>query len=173
MKKLILALLISVLFSSCLTVGRIQRNCDKFAMVCGTGTVTDNRYKDTTIYVNRYVPVYLPKDTAKVSQTLKIDSLGAQMAPVTVDEGYETVTASVTNSHLSVSGFFNRDSLITHIRDSVVLKNAIRESASKTTVKVTEKYIPGWYLFTSWYTIIGWVLLAIFLIIKLGIIKII
>lgn len=78
MKHLITIILIGILSVSCMTVDRISRNCDKFALICITETQRDTVtktvikteivYKDTTIYVNipgktviKKVPVYIEK----------------------------------------------------------------------------------------------------------------
>ena len=167
MKKLIGILLTGFLFSSCLTVKRVERNCDLFAKICETGTTTEIRYKDTTIFIDRDVPVYLPRDTAYLQGQVTLDTLGAQMEPTTIKEGLMTITARVKDSKLTASGFINRDSIVANIRDSILIKNAIRQSNSKTTVTIREKYIPGFYKFTFWFAIISWVGLILWIIIKL------
>jgi len=167
MKKLIGILLVGILFSSCLTVKRVERNCDLFAKICGTGTTTEIQYKDTTIFINRDVPVYLPRDTTYLQGQVTIDSLGAQMQPTTINKGMVTITARIKNSKLTASGNINRDSIVANIRDSILIKNAIRHSNSKTIVTISEKYIPGFYRFTFWFTIIEWAALLIFGAIKI------
>jgi len=162
MKKLIGILLIGFLFSSCLTVKRVERNCDLFAKICGTGTTTEIRYKDTTIFINRDIPVYLPRDTAYLQRQVSVDTLGAQMQPAIINDGIMTITARIKDSKLTASGYINRDSIVANIRDSILIKNAIRQSSSKTTVTIMEKYIPGFYRFTFWFTIIEWAALLIF-----------
>ena len=171
MKKLIGILLVGFLFSSCMTVKRVERNCDLFAKICGTGTTTEIRYKDTTIFINRDVPVYLPRDTAHLQGQLTIDTLGAQMQRRIFKEGLITITARVKDSKLTAIGYFNRDSIVANIRDSILIKNAIRQSNSKTMVTIREKYIPGFYRFTFWFAIIAWTCLLIWLIIKLEVIR--
>jgi len=171
MKKLIAFLLIGILFSSCLTVKRVERNCDLFAKICGTGTTTEIRYKDTTIFIDRDVPVYLPRDTAYFQGQVTLDTLGAQMQPTTINEGMVTITARIKDSKLTASGYINRDSIVANIRDSILIKNAIRHSNSKTIVTISEKYIPGFYRFTFWFAIIAWACLVLWLIIKLGVIR--
>ena len=171
MKRLIGIFLIGFLFSSCLTVKRVERNCDLFAKICGTGTTTEIRYKDTTIFIDRIVPVYLPRDTAHLQGQLTIDTLGAQMQQTIINEGLMTITARVKDSKLTASGYFNRDSIVANIRDSILIKNAIRQSSSKMTVTIREKYIPGFYHFTFWFAIIAWTCLLIWLIIKLEVIR--
>jgi len=167
MKKLIGILLIGFLFSSCLTVKRVERNCDLFAKICGTGTTTEIRYKDTTIFINRDIPVYLPRDTAYLQRQVSVDTLGAQMQPAIINDGIMTITARIKDSKLTASGYINRDSIVANIRDSILIKNAIRQSSYKTTVTIREKYIPGFYRFTFWFAILVWAGLILWIIIKL------
>jgi len=167
MKKLIGILLVGILFSSCLTVKRVERNCDLFAKICGTGTTTEIQYKDTTIFINRDVPVYLPRDTTYLQGQVTIDSLGAQMQQEIINDGMVTITTKVKDSKLIASGYISRDSLVANIRDSILIKNAIRQSSSKTTVTIREKYIPGFYRFTFWFAVIEWAALLIFGAIKI------
>ena len=63
------------------------------------------------------------------------------------------------------------EEIVANIRDSILIKNAIRQSNSKTMVTIREKYIPGFYRFTFWFAIIAWAGLLIWLIIKLGVIR--
>ena len=160
--KYLIYLLIPILFTSCLTARRIERNCDLFAKVCGSGTTTEIRYRDTIIYLDRKVPVFLPHDTAQLHGLVNINSSGAQMNRITSSSGIVTVTAEVVNSKLTATGYINRDSIIAQVRDSIKLKNAIRESDSKTTVTVQEKVIPGFYKFTFWVFIAELVALLLY-----------
>jgi len=168
--RTLLYLVILIVCSSCLTARRIEKNCDLFAKICGTGTVTEIRYKDTTIIFDRRVPVFLPRDTAKLQGLVKINSTGAQMPVVTSKKGIVTISAQVIDSKLTATGFINRDSIIAAIRDSVKLKNAIRESGTTTTVVVREPYIPGFYKFTFWVVILGFLVGIIWLIIRFKIV---
>lgn len=160
--KYLIYLLIPILFSSCLTARRIERNCDLFAKVCGSGTTTEIRYRDTIIYLDRKVPVFLPHDTAQLRGLVSINSSGAQMNRITSSSGIVTVTAEVVDSKLTATGYINRDSIIAQVRDSIKLKNAIRESDSKTIVTIQEKVIPGFYKFTFWVFIAELVALLLF-----------
>jgi hypothetical protein len=159
---------ILILFSSCMTARRIERNCDLFSKVCGSGTTTEIKYRDTTIYVERLVPVLLPQDTAKATGQIVITAGGAQMPPVVVKKGIVTVRAEVRDSKLIAYAYINRDSLVMTIRDSILLKNAISQSASKTTLApIRVKYIPVFYKITFWMMIAEIIGLILWLIIRL------
>jgi len=86
MKNLLLILLISVLSASCLTVKKIEKNCDLFAAVCVTEKETDTviriiekteiEYRDTIIYVKvpgktviKEVPVYIENGIVNSDQS--------------------------------------------------------------------------------------------------------
>lgn len=171
--RTLIYLIILIVCSSCLTARRIEKNCYLFAKICGTGTITEIRYKDTTIFFDRMVPVFLPRDSAKIHGLVKINSTGAQLPSITSKKGIVTIRAEIVDSKLTATGFINRDSIIAAIRDSVTLKNAIRLSNSKTTVVVKEKYIPVFYKFTFWVAILGFVSGVIWLILRFKIVTLV
>lgn len=139
-----MALVVIVLMSSCLTVGRIQRNCDKFAAVCGGTTTTVIEYRDTTIYIDKPVWLKLPKDTAKL--VLNLGKGGdIKDGKTSIKSGIVTINTEVKDSVLKITSFINKDSIVSQLRDS--LKIAIKSEYSKTIVPVKECYIPGWYKF--------------------------
>lgn len=78
MKNLLIIIILGLLFSSCMTISRVSKNCDLFMAVCEvpikkeveiiTNTVTEIQYKDTTIYIEipgkeviKEIPVYIEK----------------------------------------------------------------------------------------------------------------
>jgi hypothetical protein len=159
---------ILILFSSCMTAKRIERNCDLFSKVCGTGTTTEIKYRDTTIYVERMIPVLLPQDTAKATGQIVITGSGAQMSPVVIKKGIVSIMAEVRDSKLIAYAYINRDSLVMSIRDSILLKNGISQSTSKTSLApIRLKYIPAIYKFTFWLVIAEFIGLILWLIIRL------
>lgn len=156
-------------FTSCMTVDRIHRNCDKFAMICGTGTNTQIVYKDTTIFVTRDESIPIPADTAILNSIAKVDSMGAQMQKTESKQGIVTISTLIKNSKVTSTGYVNTSELIAHITDSIVLKNAVRATTSNTKIIVREKYIPSFYKFTFWFFFL--IMLATGLIIIYKIIK--
>lgn len=160
-------ILILLSMQSCLTVARIQRNCDAFSKICTVATVTDIKYRDTTIYIDRKVPVFLSRDTAKIYGLVGISTLGAQMAAMTSTSGLVTVKSSIENSKLVTVGYINKDSIVAAIRDSVILKNAIRDTNSKNTIVVRDKSVSAIYKYSLWIVIIEIVALILLVISKL------
>ena len=69
MKKIIFVL-ITLSLQGCLTIGQIERNCDKFAKLCAPVTVTE--YRDTTFYVRDTLYWQLPRDTVTIRDTVMI-----------------------------------------------------------------------------------------------------
>lgn len=161
MKKLITLLGIVLVMSSCLTVGRIQRNCDKFAALCVTEKETVTVYRDTTIYRTDTIRVPLPfRDTVKITDTVRIVNNLAWLPPVHKRFGIIGVDASVARSILNVNAYLT-DSTILHARnDTVLLEKVIKEDAITQTVVV--KHVPKFYKVLLWIFIfqvlaaVGW-----------------
>jgi hypothetical protein len=116
--------------------------------------------------------VFLPKDTAHLHGVVRINSTGAQMAGITSKKGIVTVTAKMEDSELTATGFVNRDSLMQQIRDSILIRNALRESVTSKTAVVREKYIPIFYRFAFWIVIIEIVALILYLLVKFGLVRV-
>ncbi len=159
--KLLLILLATLLFTSCLTVGRIERNCDKFAQICVTEKETVTVYRDTTIYLRDTIRVPLPfRDTVKITDTVRIVNNMAWLPPVRKRFGIIEVDASVARSILNVNAYLT-DSTILHARsDTILLEKVIKEDAITQTVVV--KHVPKFYKVLLWIFIfqvlaaIGW-----------------
>lgn len=136
MKKLLIFLM-CIGLSSCLTVGRIQRNCDKFYRICAVNTV-----RDTTIVVKDTVTIELPKDTVEFTKYLPcIDGI-VNMPPKTVVNGIVTAEAWVINNDLQVKAWINQKQITIVESDTVFLPGAVTEH---TITLPPEKYIPNLY----------------------------
>ena len=153
--RILILMVLALVFTSCLTVGRIQRNCDKFAKICTVATVTKTVYRDTTIYLTDTIAVKLPADTVTITKTITVTNNVASMPPVYKSFGLIAVKAGVNNSVLNVTAWLKDSTLLQARRDTVTIKNAIRESGTTTTLEpVIKKVIPGFYKFTFWFFII-------------------
>lgn len=162
MKNLLYFVILLVL-SSCMTVGRIQRNCDQFAKICVTETTTEIRYRDTLVYLDP-IPVRLPNSDINISQTLTVVD-GVVNLPVQIHKtGLITTEVSVVNNELQVNSYLN-DSTILFKPDPVLINDGIREERQKNLVPV--KYVPGFYRFTFWLfiaqalLIVFWILVSV------------
>lgn len=152
MKKLIVFVLTTMLLSSCLTVGRIQRNCDKFEQICVAEKETVTVYRDTTIYLTDTVLVQLPRDTVKLTDTITVSNGVASLDPVHREFGLIGVDAWVRSSVLNVDAYLTDSTMLYIEPDTVKLPGAVK---TETITKVVpERYIPGFYQFTFWLFII-------------------
>lgn len=145
MKLLKLFLLIAIPFFmvSCLTVGRIERNCDKFAKVCVSEKETVIEYRDTTIYRRDTIRVPLPvRDTVTISDTVRIENNMAWLPPVHKQIGLIGVDAWVTRSILRVDAFLTDSTILHPLLDTIYLDNAIKEEKTTNTVVVEKKHVP-------------------------------
>lgn len=179
MKNLIFlcALMCLLWFNSCLTVKKIERNCDKFAKICVTGSTTETSSKDTTIYVD--VPVYIDtmiyvpipgyKDSVRIENGL------AYMKSLHKKVGIIAVDVSVYKSQISVDAYLTDSTIYYNFKhtfnfqDSVKIYNAIRDKVTTNTVVLPPvKYIPKFYKFAFWLFIIELIILALFIFYKFG-----
>lgn len=134
-----------LLFNSCLTVGRIERNCDKFAKVCVT---SDHivEYRDTVIFINDTIRLVLPSDTVTITDTLRIIEGSINLSPIRKKFGVVAAEASVLNNRLSVNAWVVDSTLFYPRTDTVYIRSAIINTTD--TQKIQMKYIPGFYYFT-------------------------
>jgi hypothetical protein len=140
------------MLSSCLTVSRIQRNCDAFAAICTVEKETVTVYRDTTIYRTDTIRVPLPRDTVRITDTITIKNNQAFLKPVHKEFGIIGVDAWVNFSVLGVQAYLT-DSTILHVeKDTIYLEKVIKETGTTKTVKV--RHIPGIYRFAFWILLI-------------------
>ena len=141
--KYLTIILIGLLSVSCLTVKRIEKNCDKFAAVCiteteketetTTETTTEIEYRDTTgaIYipgkkVKDKIPVRI-EDEKKKPVPVKKEYVNSELSVLKVP--FAKSTAQVVNSRL-IHKLTQTDTLL-----FIKWKNAIK------TIKIQEKQI--------------------------------
>lgn len=138
MKKILILITIALLSSSCLTVKRIQRNCDKFAAVCVTQSEKETEviYRDSIVFLDRPVPVKLPPDTVEIIDTIPCNEL-INIPLKRVEKGLVGATAEVSDNILNVSAYLTDSLYIAELKDSIRILNAVKQ----TTVKEKE-YIP-------------------------------
>ena len=156
MKKLIVFTLLAFVFQSCLTVGMIERNCDKFTQVCVTDSQTETiiEYRDTTIYITDTLTVDLPNDTVSIRDTVIINEQGAQYDKVVKTFGVISVSALLHNSFLHVNAWLNDSTILVPYKDSVVLQNSNTTTTHTEYIELPpERYIPKFYRFTFWWFI--------------------
>jgi hypothetical protein len=160
MKKLIFALLCMAWFSSCLTVKKIEKNCDKFAKVCVTNTSTVTEYRDTTFFIKDTVYWKLPADTVTITDTVQIIDNFCQLQTVYKRFGLIHVSAGVASNILRVNAWLVDSTILLPHTDTVFLQDAIQTTNTSNTVVVEKKFIPKLYKVTFW-VLIGEILLVI------------
>ena len=152
-----------LLFSSCLTVKQIERNCDKFAKVCTTTSQTITTTRDTTIYKTDTLFFNLPADTVKIVETVHIVNDQAQIKPVNKKMGFIGVNAFIKNNSLNINAWLTDSTILIPHRDTIFLNDAISTTTATTTVTIEKKYIPKFYKFTFWLVIIQAIAAAFFI----------
>ena len=152
------------LLSSCMTVGRIQRNCDEFAKICVTEKQTWTVYRDTTIFRTDTVKVKLPADTVTITDTVRIVNNLAYLPPVHRRFGLIGVDAAVNRSILDVKAYLVDSTILVPFRDTIIIEKAIREE--KQTALVPVRYIPGFYKFCFYLFVIQALLAVAFLLFR-------
>lgn len=127
-------LFFSLLLTSCLTVNRIQRNCDKFAAICINEQDQQTSSKDTTIIHRDTVTVWLPKDSVHIRDSVRIIDNLAYMPRIEKTFGLITASAEVSRSLLDVRAWLNDSSILVPRRDTIKIPGAVRETVKTVTV---------------------------------------
>lgn len=170
--KAITIILVCVFFTSCITVKRIEKNCDKFAKVCITETVTKMEYRDTTIYKDRIIKVQLPNDTIRITDTVRVINDRCYLPMRHKQFGVVWVSASVVNSILNVSAGLVDSTILIPVHDTIFIKDAVSNTTTDNTVVLPpEKYIPTIYQVAFWLVVFQLIVLTLFLLGKFGVIK--
>lgn len=148
-------ILICIFLTSCLTVKRIEKNCDKFAQICVTETVVKTVYRDTTIFVDRIIKVPLPKDTVRLTDTVRVINDKCYLPMRHKKFGLVWVSAGVVNSVLNVTAGLTDSTILVPIHDTIFIKDAVSNTTTDNTVVLPpEKFIPKFYKFTFWVFIV-------------------
>lgn len=158
MKKVIFVL-ISLSLQGCLTIGQIERNCDKFAKLCAPVTVTE--YRDTTFYVRDTLYWQLPRDTVTIRDTVMIVNNLCQMPTIYKKFGVINVSAGVTNSWLKVNAWLTDSTILIDHIDTVFIADAT--AVTTNTITTPQKYIPGFYQFTFYGFIVVSIIIVLYI----------
>lgn len=148
--KTINFLMICLLLTSCLTAKRIQRNCDKFAQICVTESVTKIEYRDTTIYIDKIVEVQLPSDTVKIVDTLYVKDNKCFLPYTYKQFGNVWASAKVDNSIMNLKAGYVQEIIQVQVHDTIYIDKAITNTTTDNTVTVVERYIPKVYKWAFW-----------------------
>lgn len=163
MRKLLSILLSTILLSSCLTVSRIQKNCDEFAKICNTTTTV---YRDTTVYLKDTVKIQLPSDTVTIDRLITQSGTQISLEPVSVSKGLISAKAWISANRLMVDAWLNKKYVETVHTDTVTITKVVKETAN--TVTIREKYIPKFFLYCGYIGIGAIAFFVVFLLLKLN-----
>lgn len=162
MKKIIFFLLVSILASGCMTVKRIQRNCDAFAKICAVDVQHEIRYRDTIIYLDP-IAVRLPESDVNITSILQVKSGMLNLKKITKKQGLITIEVSIVNNELQVNAYLNDSTILAH-PDPVRIDDAIKTEQLTRTIPV--KYIPKAYKFAFWIVLIEVIILILYFFLK-------
>lgn len=153
MKNFAFAFALAFAFSSCLTVGRIQRNCDEFAKICISANTTtiETITRDTTIFRHDTIKIQLPADTIKITDTIRIENNRAYLPEVTKHFGLIGVKVSADNSILNVIAWINDSTFLYPHRDTLFFPDIFRQTNKTQTITVEKRHVPGFFRFTFWF----------------------
>lgn len=161
--KTLFPLCLCLCLSSCLTVQKIQRNCDTFAKICVTSATTETITRDTTIYRHDTVFFQLPPDTVKIVETVQIVNNQAILKPIKKQFGFIGVNAWINNNRLNINAWLTDSTILIPYRDTILIADAFTATTTQNTVTVHKKYIPKFYKFTFWLVIIQLTAAAFFI----------
>ena len=157
-------LIIAVIFSlsSCMTVKRIQRNCEAFSKICTVNTWHDIQYRDTIIYLDP-IQAKLPVSDINISMQLIVkDGQVVNIESITKTQGLITTEVWIKDGKLTINSSLN-DSTILIRPDPVVIHDAIVDETTGQTIKI--KFIPKTYRWSFWILITE-ILIGILILVK-------
>lgn len=156
--RLILFFIVVVVMQSCMTIPRIQRNCDKFLKVCSVEKSTVTVYRDTIVPIQRIIPIHIPESRIDV-RGQKITIVRRQgkpdqvkMEPIKQTNGVITIEARIENNVPILNAYLNDSTILYHYQDSIRIANAVRETMQKE--KIIVKKIPALHRTVLWLFII-------------------
>jgi len=127
------------LFTSCLTISKIERNCDKFEKICKSSETII--YKDSVIIKTDTILIALPADTVFIIDTLIMNAGECYLPFKYTSKGLITVWSGVEASVMRVEAWLNDSSIIQPVKDTIYIKTP---ETTKYITKTTE-IVPKWY----------------------------
>lgn len=141
-----LILLSVFLMQSCGSAKRMQKNLDKYCPLCPSETTTVIEYRDTTIEI--------PGETVTVIDSVYCDSLGNVYSMRLSEKDGQLIRLKTQINNNKYTIVAKVDTIY-----KVIEGNTIYKTQTKT-IKVKEKYIPGFVSFLAWA---GGIFLILFL----------
>lgn len=146
-------ILVSVfVMQSCGSAKRMQKNLDKYCPLCPSETTTVIEYRDTTIEI--------PGETVTVVDSVYCDSLGNVYSIRLSEKDGELIRLKTQLSKNKYTVIAKVDTVYKVIEGNTIYKTKVK------TIKVKEKYIPGFVSFLAWTGAIFLILFLIYIIYK-------
>ena len=158
-------ILIGLFFISCSPCKRLQRKCppqiirERYDSIC---------IKDSIIYKDKEVPVYIPGDTVYNDKPISVPA-GLNVAPMILENDYALAKAWINNSKLKMQ-LEQKEQVIKYKVDSAIqiAKHwEYKYTHEKQTEVVKERYIPKIYKIALFFTISVIILLGVYVYIKI------
>ena len=140
--KQITLILICLLSVSCMTVKRIERNCDQFEQVCTTGNTDTVRIENTVVVTERdtVINFYFPRDTVYLETPVNV--------PPSVNRGLVNSKLSHLEAGLAWSTAQVKQGVLKHYIESgdtilrIQLDNVIKERETlRTELKASHQIV--------------------------------
>ena len=149
--KQISLILICLLSVSCMTVKRIEQNCDKFEQICTTGNTDTVRIENTVVVTERdtIINFYFPRDTVYLETPMKklppkVDPKLLNTDLSYLESGLAWSTAQVVDGvlkHYLESGDTTiRIQLDNALKTITTLRTELRSSTKVITIKENTKF---------------------------------
>jgi len=141
--KQILLILICLFSVSCMTVKRIERNCDQFEQICTTGNTDTVRIENTVVVTERdtVINFYFPRDTVYLETPVNV--------PPKVNRGLINSKVSYLEAGMAWSTAQVEQGVLKHYIESgdtilrIQVDNGVKMIKTlRTELKVSKSYIP-------------------------------
>lgn len=147
MKKGLFLVSFGLFLTSCLTVGKIERNCDKFMLVCGQRVDVRIQYRDTVVPLEKNLNIQLPVSHIDVSGELKYDPQKRLDMSIKETDGIITTELRLKGDDYHLKSYLNDSSIQYKYRDSIKIEkvNVYKDKI----VEIPVKYVPLHYKILS------------------------
>jgi len=164
-------LAIFVMFTNCSPCKRLQRKCPPQIEYIKYDSLI---IKDSIIYKDKEVPVYIPGDTVYNDKPIPV-STGLNVAPMILENDYALAKAWISNSRLKMQ-LEQKEQVIKYKVDSAIqiAKHwEYKYTHEKQTEVIKERYIPKIYKIALFLAISAVLLLGVYVYIKIksGVLK--
>jgi len=172
MKQISVLILICLLSVSCMTVKRIERNCDAFAKICVTSSTDTVRIENTVVVTERDTTInfYFPRDTVYLETPLdkipgvKKGLINSKLSYLEAGLAWSTaqVEQGVLKHYIESGDTLLQIKLENALRTEKQLRTELKSSHQIVTVKENTKFA-DFTIRYFWYSLIVIILICGFL----------